>query len=208
MLLTLAAVQLPRWRLASSRPGIPAPNQRGHAWTGARVWEEPLWDRERARLCVPLPHFSSQGKNARMTLTLSGVILMDVASMSECTCWLGFLETTEWSGSVHFFLCSGFMKPVLIWTAVRSYVSQQGAVLSLWCSCQRQLNSREDVVARLISLLKWQCCKYLIRIAQAAMSVSATRKYFGINQPTSRQRLFSISDHYICVFFSPNELSS
>lgn len=63
---TLAAVQLPRWRLAASRPGIPAPNQRGHAWTGARVWEEPLWDRERARLCVALPHLSSQGKNARI----------------------------------------------------------------------------------------------------------------------------------------------
>lgn len=142
MFFTLAAVQLPRWWLASSRPGIPAPNQRGHAWTGARVWEEPLWDRERAWLCVALPHFSSQGKNARITLTLAGfrqpdVILMDVASficplsclsMSECT-WLGFLELQNDLGqcvfkicvSLHFFLSSGLMKPVRSWTAVRSY---------------------------------------------------------------------------------------
>lgn len=126
MLFTLAAVQLPRWGLASSRPGIPAPNQRGHAWTGARVWEEPLWDRERARLCVPLPHFSSQGKNGRITLALAGfqqpdIILMDVASficslssllMSECTCWLvgWFLKNYKmiWVGA---FLKSAFHCP-------------------------------------------------------------------------------------------------
>lgn len=99
MFFTLAAVQLPRWRLASSWPGIPAPNQRGHAWTGARVWEEPLWDRERARLCVALSHFSSQGKSARITLTLAGfrqpdIILMDVASF---ICLLSCLSTSECS---------------------------------------------------------------------------------------------------------------
>lgn len=68
MCVPLSAVQLPgRW-LASTRPGIPAADQRGHTRAGARVWEEPFWDRECTRLRVPLPHFSSQGQHNTITL--------------------------------------------------------------------------------------------------------------------------------------------
>lgn len=61
--LVSTAVPLPGWGLSTPRPRLPTAHKRGaRPWAGARVWEEPVGDWERARLRVPLPHLPSQGQ--------------------------------------------------------------------------------------------------------------------------------------------------